>query len=473
LHKKKQKIFELLSDYTKDEFIKFGQFIKSPYFNNLNNVVKLYSLIKRNYPQFTSPSCTSQKLFGKIFPGIKYNDVKMRVLYSQMFTLAEKFIAVEKYLKNGLKVQLDIAEEHRRRGNNALLESAVKRSEDLFRQKTPEDSVYYDNLFRLKFEKNHLGSQFKGERDFVSEAHAITAAHIIKSLWIYSTIYNIKNSLNINFDETVIDSIEHLAELPEFSSIPAVKMNYFLYRAVRYMEEDSFFKYIDGMNEFPFASGDEELYQSHILLLNFCVIKIRGGKKSFAKTKFELYKNMIEKQLWDFEKFIPYTIFNNIVSSAIENNEHDFGFKFIGQYGGKLDPAYENSISCFCYAKLYYSLEKHDKALNYLSRTGSMDDIFYKFAVRDLNLKIFYETGRYEQVISIIDSYRHLISRSKLITPEVKSSYRLFLKYLNDLLKPGAAKSGILLNLEASQGFVNRDWLIKMAGMLNISRQFI
>ncbi len=457
------KLFSLLSALTKREFNRFGDFIVSPYFNRLQKVISLYDEIRKFYPSFSSRALSSEKLFIRIFPGLKFNDMKMRVLYSQMFTLAEKFLAAERYFADAAALQLDTASEHRLSGNHRLHESSLNRLESALTSVTKKDAEYYENLSRFLFEKNHLGSQFAGNRDFILEADTITAAHIIKTLWIYSTIYNIKGSLNIETDESVINSVEKLAQLPKFSSIPAVKLNYLLYRCVRYMEEDSFFGYIDALNEYPDVCSTAELYQAHVILLNFCVLKIRAGKTGFRKTKFDLYRNMISRELWSYEKYIPYAIFNNIVTSAIENEQQKFGFEFLEQYTSKLEPEFKDSISNFCYAKLYYSLGELDTALGYLAKTGTNDDIFFKFAVKDLNIKIFYESGRLEQVYSLIDTYKHMISRSKLLTPEVKESYRMFLKYLTDLLKAGAGLSQLRRSLVSVPGFVNKEWLIKMA----------
>jgi len=460
------KIFELLSEFSKGEFSKFGDFLCSPYFNRLQKVIQLYNEIRKFHPSFSARSLSSEKLHSRIFPGLKYNDMKMRVLYSQMYSLGEKFLAAEKYFADETGMQLNITEEYRRRGNHRLLETSLKRLETALPVQTKKDAAYYENLARFLFEKNHLGSQFAGNRDFILEADTITTAHIIKTLWIYSTIYNIKGSLNIHIDESVIDAVERLAVMPAYSHIPAVKLNYMLYHCVRYMDESSFFGYIEAMNKYPDICGTAELYQAHVILLNFCVLKIRAGKKEFVRIKFELYRNIISKELWSYERYIPYAIFNNIITSAIENRQQEFGFEFLKQYTSKLEPGYIDSISNFCYAKLYYSLGELDAALGYLAKTGTSDDIFYKFAVKDLNIKIFYETGRDEQVYSLIDTYKHMISRSKLLSPEVKASYRMFLKFLTDLLRPGG-DSGVLQNsLKAAPGFVNKEWLMNMAEKL-------
>src|SRR4030095_1171912 len=90
---KDTKIIKFLSLFTKEEFKKFGLFVSSPYFNRLNNVTRLYAILKKYHPDFKSKSLTKENIYKKIFPGQKYDDVKIRALFSYLLALAEKFIA--------------------------------------------------------------------------------------------------------------------------------------------------------------------------------------------------------------------------------------------------------------------------------------------------------------------------------------------------------------------------------------------
>jgi hypothetical protein len=57
---KEQKIYKLLAVFSKRRNENsFGLFVSSPYFNNLNNVTKLFDIIRKYHPEF-KPSLSIQ-----------------------------------------------------------------------------------------------------------------------------------------------------------------------------------------------------------------------------------------------------------------------------------------------------------------------------------------------------------------------------------------------------------------------------
>src|SRR5439155_22489713 len=93
--------------FSKEEFKKFGLFVCSPYFNRLNNVTRFYNILKNYHPDYKSKKLTRENIFKKIFPGQKYVDIRLRTLFSYLFFLAEKFLAMEYYSSSRINLSLD------------------------------------------------------------------------------------------------------------------------------------------------------------------------------------------------------------------------------------------------------------------------------------------------------------------------------------------------------------------------------
>jgi len=173
---------------------------------------------------------------------------------------------------------------------------------------------------------------------------------------------------------------------------------------------------------------------------------------------------MLLKGLLDESPYFPHIIFNNIVSSAIQNKEAIFAENFINVYKDKLLPEEKINIVDLSYAKLYYHTKQYDKALSHLSKTSNNEDIFYKFAIKDLNMKIFYETEQYEPIFSIIDSYKHFLHNDEKLTDDVRKRYSLFLKMFGELLKIKLNTSREKIEdfkniLNKNEAFINKDWI--------------
>ena len=450
--------------FSEEEIKNFSFFISSPYFNRLKNICRLFNIIKKYHPSYDSPAISNVNIFRRLFPGDKYNDSRIRSLFSYMYTLAGKFLAAENYFSNKNRLNINIISGYRNKNHADYLNKSIDNAFRSLNKVKIKDHEHYEELYLLQYEKNHLGSYFKAERNFAAESDVLTASYLIKMLKLYATIYNIKNSLDLAVDEKLINMIETIAAMPSFSRIPAVKMSSLLYRVTRYSDEKAFSEFTsDTAGQFS-AFKPDDLYQSYILLLNFCVIKIREGKSKYIRQKFELYKNITDKKLWQHEKFLSYVIFSNIVSSANENSEFSYALGFIKENSALIEPDARENITHFCYAKTFYSLKEYVKALKHLAQTGGMEDLFYKFAVKDLTIKIFFETGQFEPVNSVIDSYRHLLSRSRVLTLSVKQSYRNYLNYLSEILKTEDKETleEIKSRLINSPGFVNKEWLINI-----------
>jgi hypothetical protein len=461
------KLIKLLKAFNKKEFKELGDFVESPYFNKLQNVVKLYNYLSKFYPGFQNKNFTKENAFAKIFPGQKYDDGRLRALISHLFSLAEKFLAFNKYSKNELNIRLDISHELRRIGNGKLLNENIFEMDKVLSEYKCRDEMFYYNLYRIFYEKNTVANYFLSEKRFDEEANNLILYSIITFLKIYTTGLNSLKSVNIKLDLELADDIIAIINKEPFKNNPAIKMQYTLYNLLKFDDEKYFFEHLNLMNEYPNILGQEETYETFIVLLNFCVIRIQKGFPEFALHKFNLYKTMLEKNVPMLEhNYFSYAFFNNIVTSALEMKEYDWAEKFIEEYKNRLDERYKNDVVNLCYAKVNYFLKDYERALNYLSKCGNNENVYYKLALKDLQIKVFFELGHYESIFSIIDSYKHFFHKNKLIVKEVKERYKIFLKNLNQFLKLVTKnnKEDLILfkqKLNSAPSFLHKNWILE------------
>jgi DNA-directed RNA polymerase specialized sigma subunit len=158
--------------FTERELKSFGLFVSSPYFNRLNNVYRLYTAIKKYHPEFSSRTFTKENIFGKIFPGQKYDDIKMRALFSYLFTLAEKFLCIEHYSSNSINTKIDTLDAEIEKGDRVLASKNLKDAEGLLHQYLTRNEGYYHMLYKVIYQKNVLSGFFSGKMNFQKETDA-------------------------------------------------------------------------------------------------------------------------------------------------------------------------------------------------------------------------------------------------------------------------------------------------------------
>lgn len=460
------KLIELLKSLNKQEFKQLGDFVRSPYFNKLQNVIKLYDYLAYYYPNFKGRKFTKENAFIGIFPGEKYDDRRLRALNSYLLSLCEKFLAYNKYSRDEITRRLDTSHELRRIGNSKLLNENIVEMDNLLTEIKFKDELYYYNLYKIFYEKNTIANYFISEKRFDEEANNVILYAVITFLKIYTTALNSLNSVNIKLDPELADDIAKIIKREPFKSNPAVKIQYTLYNLLKHDDEKYFFEHLKLMDRYHDILSPGELYETFIVLLNFCVIKIQKGYSGFSKHKFNLYKTMLEKNVPMLEhNYFSYAFFNNIVTSALEMKEFDWAENFIEQYKHRLDDKYKNDVVNLCYAKLYYFLKQYEKALSNLSLCGNNENVYYKLALKDLQIKILYELGHYETVLSIIDSYKHFFHKNKLIVKPVKERYKIFLKKISDLikLKNNIKAEDVFIfkqKLNSEPSFLYKDWIL-------------
>ena len=83
----KSKSVQLLSAFSKDELSRSDDFLKSPYFNKNNRVIRLYKELAKDHPEFNSRNIQKEKLYKELFPGKEYNDQIMKNLNSEFLRL--------------------------------------------------------------------------------------------------------------------------------------------------------------------------------------------------------------------------------------------------------------------------------------------------------------------------------------------------------------------------------------------------
>nr|HMT10995.1 hypothetical protein [Ignavibacteria bacterium] len=99
----KNTVISILRSFSREEIIKFDDFLKSPYFNKKRPVQNLFAEIKKYYPGLDSSELEKDKVWKKLYPGKEYNYGVMKNLIHDLTKLAEQFITQEEYRQNEIQ----------------------------------------------------------------------------------------------------------------------------------------------------------------------------------------------------------------------------------------------------------------------------------------------------------------------------------------------------------------------------------
>jgi hypothetical protein len=448
-------IIQLLKALSRKEFNKLPEFIASPLCNFSDNkgthktlsgkkIISFYCHLKKYYPKFKSSNLNREIVYRIIFPGEKYNDSKFRSIKHELTKVVELYLSFIDFASNRTQTKIHLMQQLKKRRQYKLYEYNIILTEDLINKEHMRDEGYYyqkyiiTNLKRLYLEnKENLGKSTSTYKMISDEINNITVHFLIIMLQQLSLSYNLKThlniSLNVEFYEYIYNFFKEYKEI--FNSNPVLNiLNKFL------MLHKSNIDIIQIRNLKTLIDKNENLFQKldfqylYIDLLSFCIIQYSKGETNIKDTLIELLKTCAQKEVFVQDGFIHPHNYKNIVSLALRLKDTKLAEEFINNYKDKLTPENRDNAYLYNYASFYYITKKYNKALEILSKVGSMD-FYYTTEINNLELRIYYEMNKLESALSLIDSYKHFFSTNKLIPKEYKQKYKNFLKYYEDLVK--------------------------------------
>ena len=145
---------------------------------------------------------------------------------------------------------------------------------------------------------------------------------------------------------------------------------------------------------------------------------------------------MVQFKLFGYseEDYFDLSHFRNILLSSFDVNDLDFAESLINDYSEYLNPQFRENMVNYSKAKLYFARKEPDKSLDFASKV-KQDFFLFKTDIKILLIQLYFEMEYYEELFSLIDSFKHFISNSSDIYEARKTRYMNFLKYISSITK--------------------------------------
>lgn len=452
----KSRLIALLSKFTAKELKDFEKFVSSPYFSTGRNLQPLFALLKKHYPDFTSPALAEESIFTRLFPGKKFEKMKsshvIQVLISDLILLAEKFMVHNSISspKRSYQFNTILAESYREKGlMKPVLKILLKNSELLSIENTDYD--YYAR----KLETNMSVSGVYYTLNKHKESYEYSRKNL---LYIYAYIFDVMNKFandyfvnrySYNYQYNGFDLIKSFVESfdpeffdnncekDEFETKNVIIINYYILKS-RLDENDkesltrifSIYKDIfDNISRhsqwFIFALLFNRLYgrvRFDTFYLNKAneLIDLVWGKKIFSThEKTNLHIGSYHSAL--------------MVKAALSNSS--VLSDFINNYCPKTDPEFHECLSVYSNAMLNFKKKEYKEALRRVSRKDILNFPQIKINKHKIKICSMFELSFFEEAILAIDSFEHFLRKNRNVSEIVKTENLKFVSGMKKLLK--------------------------------------
>lgn len=445
---KKSKSVKILKTFSGEEIKKFSAFLESPYFNTNNRVTKLFTELKKFYPEFQSKGIEKETLYKKIFPGKPYNEQVMKNLVSELLKLEKEFLSVDGFINDPGEKTLKLIGQSVLKQLDFVLNKGLEEINSVASDNFSSEKVQY-LLYQAeenKFTFNIINNRQADATVNIEKAGEFLTVFFLKVIFRLSinahiNLFSFNKAAEKNFAEKILNSIDMKKLLDEMeahniSGTFELKLKYLALISINDIYDDqSYNMYRDLLYANLSVLGNEEAHRSLHFMESIIAQKINAGRREFYKDLFETYKLEIDKNLFSSNiNNITVMKYRNIYLTAVRVGEYDWAERFIFDFEKKINDEDRHDIFELAMAQLNFERKNFDDTLQHLNKVKT-DQIFFKVDVRILSLMSLYELGHFETAISLIDSFRKLLSQSPSLTEQYRQKNLNFINSVSSLIR--------------------------------------
>src|SRR3972149_7227775 len=153
----KSKLISLLKTFNKDEIKSFNDFVSSPFFNKEKVLIRLTGYLQNNHPDYNNSGIEKEKVYSFLYPGKNYSDGLMRNVISDLYRLAEEFLAVNNLRNNSIKENMLLLDELNNRKLYSQFLKLKEKTEGHIEKSGFKNELYFERKIELtKLYRNYL-----------------------------------------------------------------------------------------------------------------------------------------------------------------------------------------------------------------------------------------------------------------------------------------------------------------------------
>ncbi|HQY53284.1 MAG TPA: hypothetical protein PLD63_13010 [Ignavibacteria bacterium] len=472
-------LIDTLRTFSKQDLKEFGLFINSPFYNTNQSVIKMYNQIKILYPDFDEKYLDKKTLYNKSFGKMVYDDSFMRMTVFRLMELAKEFLVHVNLKRNNLLKETILLDElNNRELNKLLIKNIQELDRKIDKQKVKEADTYFVK-YKMEYFRNDIKSRDtktitykdKLNKDLLLEQKNLNIFFFLSSLKFFQYFLNQKNFVvnTEGYPDFVNSILEYLKNNKDYMKVPAIKL-YYIMTLLLLTEDD---KYFFKLKKILFEDNDNLSYFEKFNLIanlrNYAQKKFNEGQSEFKTSVIEIIKFSIKKNILttaEGGKYVSELRFMTIVWVGIVSNELNWIEKFIKEFINKIEPNKRQYVFAYNISILEFTKKNYTEALEILGKSGSIKNVFYKTAVKQLTLMIYYELKWYTPAFDLLDSYKHFIKTDKLLPEIYKSTSSIFIKYYSKLLKiieSTGDEKFVITKLISELKLTSQQWLLEKA----------
>lgn len=417
------------------EFKKFGDFIRSPYFNSEPRFIKLYDILASNGNNL-SRELIAEKFFGSSSAS---KELKFRKLVSEFMKLYRAFTAQAEFDKCELsKRKMELQWMRKKKDFEGYLKLAVD-TDSFIKEKLDKDEEYYLELTVLHskiydFKDTALD---ESKNDFsITINNYLDKYFAAMKLFLIQRMDSLQYSANIDtaefrtFEKSIFEYIEPNKSVLQ-NEHPEIYLRYLAIQLDRNgFSQNLYDEYLQTLlrTESIFKINENGLL---LTLLNIISKFINSGRYDLSEKVLEIGAILQNKGIIA-DKGIGYVDLKIIIEAAIGLGNFDWAMDYMHNTKGHIKYEYPDNVYNMFTAKILF-FKSEFKAARLLLSKISIDDYIFYCEAKLIECRIAYIDSDHESVLQICEVVKKYLKSHKNIGEHFNAAYSNFILTVKQL----------------------------------------
>lgn len=439
----------------------------SPFFVTHKDTIRLFEDIAHFYPELDTPQLEREQVYARLFPDRPYDDAHLRTLRKYLLQHLYRFlIEIELEMNELTQNYLKLQALSRRELEKDFLSILEKERSQLHRFPY-RNADYFLNQFQL--ENTALVYGFTHSRWAKKEQEALISAldhfYLAEKLRFCCSVMNVRNVFSEEGEIPLLQEIMAYCETHQHE-LPTIVQAY--YHLLSLSTSETPHPHYEALRKL--ATGDfgqfppDDWVNIYYAMINYCNHLYRTGELAYLREMFDLYKEMLERNLLLEEGILATNNYKNITTLGLRLGEYEWTAHFIESFKEKIEPEFREGVYNYNMAHLYAYQGEYSKALRHLQLIDFIDP-FYRMSYNILLLKIYYECYEVEALLALCESFRAFVRHKKELSKTHQLAYINFARFTRALfmIKIGRDKKPEKLKaqIEACEALIERQWIME------------
>jgi hypothetical protein len=355
----KNSAISILSTFSDNEIISFGEYLESPFHNKNRRAVQLFDLLKKYHPFYEDVKLTKVELFAGIFGKEQFKESYIRNLFSDLKILLENYLLHSRISKSPGRIKI-LIEELQSRKLGVLMNKKLDSFEKEIEKANLKDQEYYSNKLFVYEMKSFSTVDITLTDDFRKDQISAVIKFFLIDLMESSFQLAIEEQrVQIRYD---FASLKYVLEYvknnqSEFSNVPLLMIYYYLWMGI--LEDDSNANFSRAREYFKthfntLTQPDKKNIYSVMQI--YYANKIQAGDTSYNRIMLDLLLEMLDYKVISHNRkdSINLNLYCNILILCFKLNEKAKLKKFVTEYLKFVRAESRNTVSAYSSAHINF-----------------------------------------------------------------------------------------------------------------------